>query len=123
MPGLKILRHMKEPGWKTMTHAERKEKIHCGCGKGEVQDMQHMMTQCKWTECMRKEIREKVADIMGSDDERKQTITEGTMEEVITIRFHERRDMHSEENSRKRCKIICKIHDDVRNILKKQRQD
>ena len=72
---------------------------------------------------MRKEIREKVADIMGSDDERKQTITEGTMEEVITIRFHERRDMHSEENSRKRCKIICKIHDDVRNILKKQRQD
>ena len=64
-------------------------------------------------------------DVMGSDDERKRTITEGTMAEVITILFHERRDMHLEENSRKRYKIICKIHDDdiVRNILKKQRQD
>jgi hypothetical protein len=118
MPGLKTLTQMKNPQWGKMDYATRHSLIRCKCGKGEIQDMKHIMTSCNWTEPILRSARRSLAQIKSSDGTLDGTET-ARGERLVRMLFFE--GGLSETATAEKCKILNTLHNRIAKVLKTQK--
>ena len=113
MANLKTLRHLANPQWRRMDQATRYSLIRCKCGKGEVQDMQHIMTSCNWTKHIIEEARDSLTEIRN--DFKEEWIISQTVpawgKELMKSLFHEK-ERHPAAEAAKHT-ILNNVHNQV----------
>jgi hypothetical protein len=117
--GWRVLKYMACPGWRTMPIEDKRRAITCGCGQHKIQDMEHIMTDCDLTKSALGTFREALLGIMRDHDEDIANMENSDNKEMIRLAFHTiPRASQATTSTRKKCKAMNKLHDDITRALK-----
>jgi len=118
MSGLKTLAQLKNPKWRHMDDVAKHSLLRCKCGKGEVQDMQHIMTSCNWTREILVSARESMVQIKEQDGRTAEAVKSAWGKELVQILFYE--TGLSANATEKKCTMLNCMHNRIAKVLKTQ---
>ena len=97
---------------KHLSHACKEKLVKCECGRGGVQDIEHILTDCGLTE-------DAVGTALTAVEEIRGETAAATVESRLRAAF--RQMGYDSDSERKARKVLGKLHDDIRRVLSDQR--
>ena len=111
MSHLKATAQVKNNKWKQLPQSDKKKLVKCACYCGGVQDMEHILTDCGMTEEAVEEALTAIEAIRGEK-------AKATVEARLRAAFREMG--YENDGERKVHKVMGKLHDEVRRVLREQ---